>query len=371
MAIDAAEYPNKIKSNLWANKDYKKFHWRFMHDGKNKKGILDFSDKNWDKKTRIGKAEFELSKIKESITKGLDESVSVDAIVKLYLDTLPDKPYKTNRKSYYDNKVKDAIGKKKAAEILPKDLQALINKLVKMGGSPRTVKQALEVLSPSFEIAIANRLIIHNPCKAVKLTLPKSKKMVVNATERLKAIYQGIMKLYDADPYYRAFFLLALQGRRKGEVINLKWEHVAFDYDYYILPDPKNGEEQKIYLPPNVKAALSEFREEEGWVFESPVNPGKRLFDGTKQTARLKKEVGDWFSLHYTRNVMVSAMAEKGVDAIHMSGALGHSDPNTITKYLTMNYLTGSKIASGMIQHDAMQSKKKEDEEKKSILEEN
>jgi hypothetical protein len=28
-----------------------------------------------------------------------------------------------------------------------------------------------------------------------------------------------------------------------------------------------------------------------------------------------------------------------------------------------MNYLTGSKIASGMIQHDAMQSKKKEDKE--------
>ena len=38
----------------------------------------------------------------------------------------------------------------------------------------------------------------------------------------------------------------------KGEVINLKWEHVAFDYDYYILPDPKNGEEQKIYLPPEM-----------------------------------------------------------------------------------------------------------------------
>jgi hypothetical protein len=34
-----------------------------------------------------------------------------------------------------------------------------------------------------------------------------------------------------------------------------------------------------------------------------------------------------------------------------MSGALGHNDPNTITKYLTMNYLQGSKIASDMIQN--------------------
>jgi D-ribose pyranose/furanose isomerase RbsD len=58
---------------------------------------------------------------------------------------------------------------------------------------------------------------------------------------------------------------------------------------------------------------------------------------------------------------MVSAMAELGVDAIYMSGALGHSDPNTITKYLTMNYLTGSKIASNMIQHEAMQSNSREE----------
>lgn len=361
MAIAAKDYPEKIKSNLWSNNNFNKFYWRFTHDGKTTKGVLDFSKKSWDKKTRISKAEYELSILKDKASKGIDDSATVDDIVKLYLSTLPEKTYKANRKSYYDNKVKDRIGKKKADDILPKDLQELVNDLIAKGGSPRTVKQSLEILSPSFEIAIANRLIIHNPCKAVKLQLPKSKKIVVNATERLKSIYQGIMNLYLEDPYYRAFFLLALQGRRKGEVINLRWEHISFDYDYYFLPDPKNGEEQKIYLPPNVKEALSEFQESEGWVFESPINPGKRLFDGAKQTARLKKKVGDWFSLHYCRNVMVSAMAEQGVDAIYMSGALGHNDPNTITKYLTMNYLTGSRIASNMIQHEAMQSKKDEE----------
>ncbi len=46
----------------------------------------------------------------------------------------------------------------------------------------------------------------------------------------------------------------------------------------------------------------------------------------------------------------VSAMAEQGIDPIYMSGALGHNDPNTITKYLTMNYMQGSKIASDIIQ---------------------
>ncbi len=121
--------------------------------------------------------------------------------------------------------------------------------------------------------------------------------------------------------------------------------------DYYFLDHTKNDEEQKVFLPPNVKEELLEFRKEHGWVFESPVIKGQRLSDAKKQTAKLKKELGDWFTMHYTRNVMVSAMAEQGIDAIYMSSALGHNDPNTITKYLTMNYLQGSKIASDMIQN--------------------
>lgn len=45
-------------------------------------------------------------------------------------------------------------------------------------------------------------------------------------------------------------------------------------------------------------------------------------------------------------------MAEKGTEAIYMSGALGHSDPTTINSYLSMNYLKGSKIASDMMQQE-------------------
>ena len=206
------------------------------------------------------------------------------------------------------------------------------------------------MLSPAFNIARANRIVLHNPCLDVKIKLPKSKKIVVNATERLTNIYQVIIKIYNDDPFYRAFFLLALQGRRKSEIMNLKWEDISFEYDYYFLADTKNDEEQKVFLPPNVKEALFQFQQDSGWVFESPINPGHRLSDAKRQTAKLKKELGDWFTMHYTRNVMVSAMAERGVDAIHMSCALGHNDPNTITKYLTMNYMQGSRIASDMIQ---------------------
>jgi integrase len=350
MAINTNDYPNKVKTNLYASKDYTIFYYNFKKDGKKHRGIVDLSDKNWSKRDRIKHAEYELSKAKEKADNDIDESATVDDIVELYFQNLKEGYYKRDRKSYYVRRVQPRLGKKKAATILPRHVQAIINDNIKTGDSPRTAKQTIEVLSPAFKIARANRLVTHNPCDDVSIKIPKSKKIVVNATERLTQIYKAIMSLYKDDPFYRSFFLLALQGRRKGEILNLRWEHISFEHDYYFLSDTKNGEEQKIFLPPNVKAALLEFRSESGWVFASPLKKGQRIFDAKRQTIKLKQELGDWFTMHYTRNVMVSAMAEQGVDAIYMSGALGHNDPNTITKYLTMNYLQGSRIASNMIE---------------------
>lgn len=350
MAINPKEYPNQVKPSLKANDKFNKFYYRFTHDKKTHKGILDYSSKSWNKRDRIKYAEAELSKAKIEAETNIDTDAKINAIVDLYFETLKDGAYKNSRKSYYDRRIKKTLGNKKAKDILPMHIQKIINKNIKDGDSPRTAKQAIEVLSPAFNIARANRIIIHNPCLDVKITLPKAKKIVVNATQRLTNIYKAIMQLYSDDPFYRAFFLLALQGRRKGEIINLRWEDISFEYDYYFLANTKNDEEQKVFLPPNVKSALYEFNQTSGWVFESPINRGNRISDAKRQTAKLKKELGDWFTMHYTRNVMVSAMAEQGIDAIYMSGALGHNDPNTINKYLTMNYMQGSKIASDMIQ---------------------
>ncbi len=352
MAIDPSEYPNKVRANLTANKTYDKFLYRFTYEGKSYKGIINCSTKSWNKKDRVRYAEEQLLKAKTEAESEINEDATVNDIVNLYFETLQDGNYKNYRSSYYRRNVEPFLGKRKAKSILPMHIQKVVNANMKAGDSPKTAKQAIEVLSPAFNIARANRLITHNPCMDVKIKMNKSKKIVVNATDRLTTIYNAIVDTYPNDPFYRAFFLLALQGRRKSEIINLKWEHISFKYDYYFLPDTKNDEEQKIFLPPNVKEALLEFNNKTGWVFESPINPGNRISDAKRQTAKLKEKLGDWFTMHYTRNVMVSAMAEQGVDAIYMSGALGHNDPNTITKYLTMNYMQGSKIASNMIQKE-------------------
>lgn len=348
MAINVKDYPNQVKPSLFANATFDKFFYNFKHCEKRYRAVLDYSTKNWSKQDRIRNAELELLKAREKVENNISSDATVNAMVQRYLDTLPEGNYKKNRTSYYDRNVKPYLGSKKVSTVMPHHIQKIVDQQIKNGDSPRTAKQAIEILSPALRIARANQIMFHNPCEDVKITLPKTKKVVSDATTQLKSIYDAIMKLYVNDPFYRAFFLLALQGRRRGEIMDLQAKDVVFEHDYYILRNTKNGEEQKIFLPQNVKEAMMKFLPTDGYAFTSRVTGG-RLTDVHKQIQKIKKETGDWFTLHYTRNVIVSAMAEQGIDAIYMSGALGHNDPNTITKYLTMNYLLGSKIASDMI----------------------
>ena len=59
MAIDAKEFTEYIEVGLKSSKDFYRFFYRFKIDGISKRGIIDYSNKNWDKRTRISKAKSE------------------------------------------------------------------------------------------------------------------------------------------------------------------------------------------------------------------------------------------------------------------------------------------------------------------------
>ena len=351
MAINTNDYPNKIENNLWTEKNFVLFFYNFVQDKKRHRGLIDCSSKvSWSKKDRIAFAKDELSQIKKRKKESvLDDSVTLDTFMSEHFKHLPITKYTTIRRSHYGRYVSPVCGNKKVIDIRQLHIKESIKQQEELGLAPRTIKQTLEVLSPAFKSAIANRLILFNPLDGIKIKLPKTKKIVVSASEKLKVIYNAIDEEFKDDDFYYALFLFALQGRRRGEILSLRWEDVSFENNYYVLRNTKNNEEQKIFLPEITKGKLSFFRRDEGWVFLSRLT-GNHLVDIRKVTNRLKRRLNDKsFGIHYLRNVIVSAMAEQGFDSIHLSGALGHNNPNTITKYLTMNYLKSSEMASETI----------------------
>ena len=104
-----------------------------------------------------------------------------------------------------------------------------------------------------------------------------------------------------------------------------------------------------MFLPPKIKDILLKFSEKEGWVYASSVNIGQRIGNIEKQTAKIKAIIPN-FTLHYMRNVIVSAMAEQGISATLMSGALGHNNTSTLAKYLSLDHTQGSQVANETIE---------------------
>ncbi|MCK5535573.1 MAG: tyrosine-type recombinase/integrase, partial [Bacteroidales bacterium] len=176
-----------------------------------------------------------------------------------------------------------------------------------------------------------------NPAKDIIIKIPSQKKIVTNATELFKRVYVGITEYYKDEPFYQALFLFGFTGRRKSEILNLKWENVDLNNDYYWIEDTKNGEKQRYPLPLMIKDPLMRILDDRvGLVFKSPIKRNKPLTGIDRPMRNLKKYIGiDSLTLHYMRNILVSTLAEQGTEAVTLSGILGHKDINTINKYLS------------------------------------
>jgi integrase len=353
MAIDRKEYINNIKAGLKANKDYRKFFYRFKIEGKTYYTVFDYKDKNWDKRTRISQAETQAKLYRDNkinpVTE-IDEDIKLDSFITAHFDTLDDTTWTTAKKNHYKNYIKKSLGNKKVKNIKQMHIKECIKLQQNLGLAPRTVKTTLEVLNPVFKEAMVNRLIDFNPCMGINIKLPKTKKIVIGASDELLKIRDAIYQVHGDNPLFLSFFLFALNGRRKSEILNLKWENIDYINDRYIIEDTKNGEHQMFFLPELIKNELLKFNNEKGFVYESSINPGNPIVNIKTPTNAIKKIV-PYFTLHYLRNIIVSAMAENGLSATLMSGAIGHNNTATLSKYLSLNYVQGSKMANETIEN--------------------
>ena len=353
MPIDMTEFTENIESGVKSNSTSTKFFYRFKIDGITKRGVIDYSDKAWDKRTRISKIKAEIENIKSNVRNPkteLSEKIKLDTFIEMHFDNLPKTTWTETKRRHYTNYIAKELGNKKVIDIKQMHIEQCIKKQAELHLAPRTIKTTLEILNPAFKKAMANRLIDFNPCFGITIQIQKTKKTVLYASEQLSDIYQAILKIFSNNPYYLSFYLFALQGRRKSEILNLKWELIDFKNNRYLLEDTKNGDHQMYFLPPNIKTELLKFRNSKGWIYESPVFAGKRLEGIEKQTKKIKALIPN-FTLHYMRNVIVSAMAEQGVSATLMSGALGHNNTSTLSKYLSLNHVQGSEVANQTIEN--------------------
>ncbi|WP_415406924.1 tyrosine-type recombinase/integrase [Sulfurovum sp. CS9] len=341
----ATKYPNLYKSIKSHEKNGFKYLLWAKIDGKLHKKILGYSKKdNLTDRSANLKADAYKADIEAGYTS--TSNITLNKLFNLYFETLDTSKQWTHKKKYiYEHYIQSHLGKKKIEKIREMDIQNILNKMTSQGLSPRTRKSVLEVLNPLFRFAVTNKYLKSSPTNGITVKIPSQKKIVTNATDLFKKVYAGITAYYHDNPYYRALFLFGFTGRRKGEILNLKWENIDFTHNYYWIEDTKTDDQQKYQLPPYLIEPLKEIKDDrKGLVFKSPIT-GKKIINIDRQMRQLKKFLEiDNLSMHYMRNILVSALAEQQVEAITLSGILGHKDPNTINKYLSINHYKSSQI---------------------------
>jgi len=400
------KYPNLYKSIIRDKIKGYKYLMKIRIDRTLHNKIIGYSelDKLTDKK-----AKDKLEDIKTNLEDGYTSSsnITLNKLFKIYYDTLDDTKKWTVKKSYiYNLYIKEVIGTKKIENIREMDIKKVINIMSKKGLSPRTQKTVLEITKPLFQFATKNKYLKENPSRDINIKIPNQKKIVTGATELFNQVYQGITTLYKDEPFYQALFLFGFTGRRKTEILTLKWENIDFTNNYYWIEDTKNDDKQKYQLAEFIKIQLLNIKDtKRGLVFKSP-RTGKQIsnidrqmrnlikylafmycddnplyqaytvlkakektkeyisnlkwtdpvtndlkeilsrYKGAKSTfvfANLELEKFDKLSPHYMRNILVSMLAENNTEAIVLSAILGHKDVNTINKYLSINHYRGSQ----------------------------
>lgn len=356
MAINLKEfnktkYPNLYKSKAeHKTKGYKFLMWAKI-DGKIQKKILGYS-----KDRNNSLTEYSANKLLEQKHNDIKEGfvpvghMNLNKLHDNYFDSVNDSEWNSVKKRIYTRYIKQPLGSRAIDTIREMHIKRIIKSMDDKGLSPRTQKSVLEVLKPMFVFANRNKILKENPSENINITIPSQKKIVTNATELFKKVHIGINEYYHDNPYYRALFLFGFTGRRKGEILKLKWENIDFTNGYYWLEDTKNNDNQKYVLWAYLIEPLQSIRDDhKGLVFKSPVT-GKKIINIDRQMRQLKKFIGvDNLSLHYMRNILVSFLAEQGINAIDLSGILGHKDVNTINKYLSLNHFKSSQIGLNKI----------------------
>ena len=341
------EVPNLYQSLKNDSKKGHKYLARFKHNDKIYNKILGYSKLNGVIKISVREARKLLDAYKKDIEEGYTPTnvSTLDKLLELYFSTIEDTDWNRTKKNIYTRYIKKSLGNKSIDSIKEMHINKIITDMGKQGLKPRTQKTILEVLKPMFNFAVKNKIIKDNPIKDITVQVPDQKKLVTNATEMFKKVYAGITAYYHDAPYYKALFLFGFTGRRKGEILNLKWENISFNHNYYWIEDTKTNDQQKYQLPLYLIEPLQEIKDDKkGLVFKSPIT-GKKIINIDRQMRQLKKFIGiDTLSMHYMRNILVSALAEQQVEAITLSGILGHKDPNTINKYLSINHYKSSQI---------------------------
>jgi integrase len=287
-----------------------------------------------------------------------------DRLFKEYLEGKPGLKGRATDESRYELHLKPVFGGKEPKELVPLDVERLKRSITKKERKKKsdppelttrpsklepaedgTVRNVLELLRRIINFGVNMNLI--EPLKfKIKLAQLNNVKTEDLNEEQLKTL----LKALDDDQDQEAANLMRLAlytGMRRGELLRLKWDDIAFDTGFIHLREPKGGHDEIIPLNSAARAALEKqsqkWTDEKSkkriseWVFPAVRDHKKHATEMRRSIKRIAKAAGlpkGFRPLHGLRHSFASRLASSGqVDMYTLQKLLTHKSPAMTQRY--------------------------------------
>ena len=244
----------------------------------------------------------------------------------------------------YQKHFKDGLGLKNVSEINFLDIQRFCNELIKRDYKIKTVKNILAKLKVIFKLALKLEIINKNPCDFIELPKFDNKRYFDYSVAIQKKFIKAISE--NKEPSADIFFFL-LHGRRKNEVLSLKFSDINFKTRTYTIPFKINkAKRDMVYkmsdeLYDRLYKRYINFKRcglVDDFVFKNPMTNSKYQDLRKSWRSLLRRNSLPLIRLHDIRHLIGTySINYLKIPIEQVSFTLGHTNIITTQKYITAN----------------------------------
>lgn len=255
---------------------------------------------------------------------------------------------------YFDKHIDPKLGHKFIDQIIPGDIQKIINMMLTKGYAPQTAKHLNNIVKATFNYAIKMRYT--NANIANNIELPKFDNTVeyTLSSDEAKRLFYTIQNFDEIQ--YRGIFTFLIHGHRKSEILNLDWSYIDLENRVYEIPAKINKakKNKKHPITDILYDILLNIDDKKGYVFKSP-KTGTKFSDIRKVWTRIKKEakINKPFRIHDIRHLLANtSINELGLSSNVAAAILGHSTTKMVEeRYSDVRVDTISKGLDLIFEH--------------------
>jgi integrase len=203
-----------------------------------------------------------------------------------------------------------------------------------------TANRHLALLSSMLSLAVSWELISKNPALGLKRFKEQAKHEGTLNSDEISRFLMALEAERNLSAK-NALKTLLLTGLRRGEVSNVKWEHLDVKNQQLLLPMTKAGKARFVPISMDAMEIMQSQAKISEYVFygqdtSKPINNLTKPFHRVLERAGITKAV----RIHDLRHTFASLAVSNGVSLFHVQALLGHSSPQMTQRYAHLQTAT-------------------------------